>query len=34
FTGKGDGKCADFFDARTNEKLIWEDERKQNNKKK
>jgi hypothetical protein len=34
FTGKGDGKCTYFFDARTNEKLIWEDERKQNNKKK
>ncbi len=34
FTGKDDGKCTDFFDARTNEKLIWEDERKQNNKKK
>jgi hypothetical protein len=27
-TGRGDGKCADFFDSRTNEKLIWEDLRK------
>jgi hypothetical protein len=27
-TGRGDGKCADFFEARTNEKLIWEDLRK------
>lgn len=27
-TGRGDGKCADFFDARTDEKLIWEDLRK------
>ncbi len=24
-TGRGDGKCADFFQTRTNEKLIWED---------
>lgn len=27
FTGQGDGKCADFFTARTNEVLIWEDKR-------
>lgn len=27
-TGRGDGKCADFFQTRTNEKLIWEDLRK------
>ena len=33
-TGKGDGKCSDFFDTRTDEKLIWKDERKQINKKK
>lgn len=26
-TGKGDGKCPSFFDTRTNEKLIWKDER-------
>lgn len=26
-TGNGDGKCTDFFTARTNEKLIWEDKR-------
>ncbi|SIT89152.1 DUF6970 domain-containing protein [Pontibacter indicus] len=26
-TGQGDGRCADFFDARTNETLIWEDKR-------
>ncbi|HSI91017.1 MAG TPA: hypothetical protein VK927_07865 [Adhaeribacter sp.] len=24
-TGRGDGKCPDFFETRTNEKLIWED---------
>jgi hypothetical protein len=28
FTGKGDGKCSDFFTNRKNEKLIWKDERK------
>lgn len=28
FTGKGDGKCPDFFTNRKNEKLIWKDERK------
>jgi hypothetical protein len=29
FTGKGDGKCTDFFDTRTGEELIWKDERSQ-----
>ena len=28
-TGKGDGKCSDFFEKRTDEKLIWTDTRKQ-----
>ena len=28
FTGKGDGKTIDFKDVRTNEKLIWKDDRK------
>ena len=28
FTGKGDGKCQDFFQKRKNEKLIWKDDRK------
>lgn len=28
FTGKGDGKCQDFFDKRTDEVLIWKDDRK------
>lgn len=28
FTGKGDGKMPDFFSARTNEVLVWEDKRK------
>ncbi|MEO8772517.1 MAG: hypothetical protein ABI402_20640 [Ferruginibacter sp.] len=28
FTGKGDGKTSDFKDMRTNEKLIWKDDRK------
>lgn len=28
FSGNGDGKCPDFFNARSNEKLIWEDTRK------
>ncbi len=27
FTGRGDGKCPDFFDQRTNEQLIWKDSR-------
>ncbi len=27
-TGKGDGKAADFLQTRTNEKLIWKDDRK------
>lgn len=27
-TGRGDGKCKDFFEKRTNEKLIWKDDRK------
>ncbi len=26
-TGKGDGKCADFFAKRKNELLIWKDDR-------
>ncbi|MFD2245599.1 DUF6970 domain-containing protein [Pontibacter ruber] len=26
-TGSGDGKCTDFFEKRTNEKLIWKDNR-------
>jgi hypothetical protein len=28
FTGKGDGRCSDFFSTRKNEKLIWKDGRK------
>lgn len=28
FTGRGDGKCKDFFEKRTKEKLIWRDDRK------
>jgi len=28
FTGNGDGKCPDFFEKRTDEKLIWKDDRK------
>ncbi|MEO6668158.1 MAG: hypothetical protein ABIN36_01700 [Ferruginibacter sp.] len=28
FTGKGDGKTSDFKEVRTNEKLIWKDDRK------
>ncbi len=28
FAGNGDGQCADFFTARTEEKLIWRDPRK------
>ncbi len=27
FTGKGDGKCSDFFDQRTKEQLVWQDQR-------
>ena len=27
-TGKGDGKCPDFFEKRTDEKIIWQDHRK------
>ena len=27
FTGRGDGKCSDFFQERKNEKLIWKDSR-------
>ena len=26
-TGRGDGKCPDFFDARTEERLVWSDPR-------
>jgi hypothetical protein len=26
-TGTGDNKCTDFFSKRTNEKLIWQDDR-------
>lgn len=26
-TGSGDDRCTDFFDKRTDEKLIWKDER-------
>ncbi|NDK54875.1 hypothetical protein GWO68_02995 [Pontibacter sp. BT213] len=26
-TGRGDGRCADFFEKRTNETIIWEDKR-------
>ncbi|MBD1397417.1 hypothetical protein H9Q13_09590 [Pontibacter sp. JH31] len=29
-TGKGDGRCPDFLDTRTNETLIWEDKREAN----
>ncbi len=28
FTGKGDGKCVDFHKLKSNEKLIWKDNRK------
>jgi hypothetical protein len=28
-TGKGDGRCPDFFDERTDEIIIWEDKREQ-----
>ncbi|MEO6168009.1 MAG: hypothetical protein ABIO46_02935 [Chitinophagales bacterium] len=27
FTGKGDGKCPDFHESKTNEVLIWKDDR-------
>jgi hypothetical protein len=27
FSGKGDGKCQDFLDARSDELLVWEDAR-------
>ena len=27
-TGNGDSKCPDFFEKRTNEKVIWQDDRK------
>jgi Tol biopolymer transport system component len=27
FTGKGDSRCPDFIENRTNEELIWEDSR-------
>ncbi len=27
FTGKGDGRCPDFHTSKSNEKLIWKDER-------
>ena len=27
FGGGGDGRCTDFYSARTDEKLIWEDKR-------
>ena len=27
FTGKGDGRCADFFAERRNERIIWRDSR-------
>jgi hypothetical protein len=27
FTGNGDGKCPDFFQKRTKEKLVWKDTR-------
>ncbi|WP_018476348.1 DUF6970 domain-containing protein [Pontibacter roseus] len=29
-TGKGDGRCPDFLETRTNETLIWEDKRETN----
>lgn len=29
FNGKGDEKCADFFEMRTNEELVWKDCRKE-----
>ncbi|MBI4648812.1 MAG: hypothetical protein HY738_20035 [Bacteroidia bacterium] len=27
FSGNGDGNCSDFFQNRTDEKLVWEDKR-------
>ena len=27
-TGEGDGRCKDFFETRSDEKLIWKDDRK------
>lgn len=27
FTGRGDGKCTDFYESRSNEQLIWKDTR-------
>ncbi|MBT8384319.1 MAG: hypothetical protein KJO83_01270 [Bacteroidia bacterium] len=27
-TGEGDGRCNDFFETRSDEKLIWKDDRK------
>ena len=27
FSGRGDGRCPDFFTNRTNEKLVWKDPR-------
>ena len=27
FSGQGDGKCSDFFNTATDERLIWEDKR-------
>jgi hypothetical protein len=29
FSGRGDGRCADFFTERTNERSVWRDTRKQ-----
>jgi hypothetical protein len=29
-TGRGDGKCPEFFDKRTDEKLVWKDDRQLN----
>ena len=29
FTGRGDGKCADFFAERKNEQIVWSDKRRQ-----
>jgi len=28
-SGRGDGRCSDFFSARTEERLIWRDPRRQ-----
>lgn len=33
FTGRGDGKCADFFKAAKQLRLVWKDERRQSDKK-